>query len=65
MHNIKDIRSDIDKFIESISKRNIKLDKNEITELDIKNRTLIQEKEKLEKKRHCIHRSKSKERRKN
>jgi len=30
MHNIKDIRSDIDKFIESISKRNIKLDKNEI-----------------------------------
>ncbi len=60
MHNIKDIRSDIDKFIESISKRNIKLDKNEITELDIKNRTLIQEKEKLEKEKKDISKTKDK-----
>ena len=49
MHNIKDIRDNIDNFIQLISKRNIKLENNNIIDLDQKNRKLIQEKENLEK----------------
>ena len=30
MHNIKDIRENIDNFINSISKRNVSIDKNKI-----------------------------------
>ena len=49
MYNIKDIRDNIDNFIQLISKRNIKLENNNIIDLDQKNRKLIQEKENLEK----------------
>ena len=49
MHNIKDIRENIDNFINSISKRNVSIDKNKIINLDAENRKLIQEKETLEK----------------
>ena len=49
MHNIKDIRDNMDNFIQLISKRNIKLENNNIIDLDQKNRKLIQEKENLEK----------------
>ena len=46
MHNIKDIRDNIDDFIKLILKRNVKIDKNNIIDLDKNNRKLIQEKEK-------------------
>ena len=49
MHNIKDIRENIDNFMNSISKRNVSIDKNKIINLDAENRKLIQEKETLEK----------------
>ena len=60
MHNIKDIRDNIDDFIKLILKRNVKIDKNNIIDLDINNRKLIQEKEKLEKEKKEISKSKDK-----
>ena len=60
MHNIKDIRDNIDDFIKLILKRNVKIDKNIIIDLDINNRKLIQEKEKLEKEKKDISKSKDK-----
>ena len=60
MHNIKDIRDNIDDFIKLISKRNVKIDKNNIIDLDKNNRKLIQEKEKLEKEKKDISKSKDK-----
>ena len=58
MHNIKDIRDNIDDFIKLILKRNVKIDKNNIIELDKNNRKLIQEKENLEKEKKDISKSK-------
>ena len=55
MHNIKDIRDNIDDFIKLILKRNVKIDKNNIIDLDKNNRKLIQEKEKLEKEKKKIY----------
>ena len=49
MHNIKDIRDNLDNFKKLISKRNVKVETNNISELDKQNRTLIQNKELLEK----------------
>ena len=60
MHNIKDIRDNIDDFIKLILKRNVKIDKNNIIDLDKNNRKLIQEKEKLEKEKKDISKSKEK-----
>ena len=60
MHNIKDIRDNIDNFIQLISKRNVKLDKNNIIELDQRNRKLIKEKENLEKEKKEISKTKNK-----
>ena len=60
MHNIKDIRDNIDNFIKLILKRNVKIDKNNIIDLDKNNRKLIQEKEKLEKEKKDISKSKDK-----
>ena len=60
MHNIKDIRDNIDNFIKLILKRNVKIDKNIIIDLDKNNRKLIQEKEKLEKEKKDISKSKDK-----
>ena len=37
MHNIKDIRDNIDNFIKLILKRNVKIDKNNIIDLDKNN----------------------------
>ena len=59
MHNIKDIRDNIDNFIQLISKRNIKLENNNIIDLDQKNRKLIQEKENLEKEKKKISKTKN------
>jgi seryl-tRNA synthetase len=60
MHNIKDIRDNIDDFIKLILKRNVKIDKNNIIDLDKNNRKLIQEKENLEKEKKDISKSKDK-----
>ena len=60
MHNIKDIRDNIDDFIKLILKRNVKIDKNNTIDLDKNNRKLIQEKEKLEKEKKDISKSKDK-----
>ena len=49
MHNIKDIRNNLDRFKNSLKKRNVKINIDEIINLDQINRKLIQEKETLEK----------------
>ena len=61
MHNIKDIRNDPNKFKESISKRFLDVDLENILDLDQKNRKLIQEKENLEKEKKEISKSKNKD----
>ena len=58
MHNIKDIRKDIDNFKNTIKNRNIDLDFDQILNLDEENRKLIQEKEKLEMEKKSISKSK-------
>jgi len=60
MHNIKEIRNNLDLFISSLKKRFLEIDINEILELDKKNRKLIQEKENLEKEKKDISKSKDK-----
>ena len=42
MHNIKEIRKDLDKFKNQLKYRNIDIDVNNIKDLDEKNRKLIQ-----------------------
>ena len=54
MHNIKDIRDNIDNFEKSLLKRNIKIEKANIGNLDKENRKLIQDKELLEKEKKNI-----------
>ena len=51
MHNIKEIRNNLDLFKSSFKKRFLEVDLKKILELDKKNRQLIQEKENLEKKK--------------
>ena len=58
MHNIKDIRKDIDNFKNTIKNRNIGVDFEQILNLDEENRKLIQEKEKLEMEKKSISKSK-------
>ena len=58
MHNIKDIRKDIDNFKNSIKNRNVDIDFDKILNLDQDNRKLIQEKEKLEMEKKTISKSK-------
>ena len=48
MHNIKDLRTNLDNFKKSISGRNTEIDFENIINLDKENRFLIQEKEKFE-----------------
>jgi len=60
MHNIKEIRNNLDLFKSSLKKRFLKIDINEILELDKKNRKLIQEKENLEKEKKDISKLKDK-----
>ena len=60
MHNIKEIRNNLDLFKSSLKKRFLEIDINEILELDKKNRKLIQEKEDLEKEKKDISKSKDK-----
>ena len=58
MHNIKDIRDNIDNFEKSLLKRNIKIEKANISNLDKENRKLIQDKELLEKEKKNISKTK-------
>ena len=58
MHNIKDIRKDIDNFKNTIKNRNVDVDFYQILNLDEENRKLIQEKEKLEMEKKSISKSK-------
>ncbi len=58
MHNIKDIRKDIDNFKNTIKNRNVHVDFDQILNLDEENRKLIQEKEKLEMEKKSISKSK-------
>ncbi len=60
MHNLKDIRNNIDNFENLISKRNVKINKKELIELDEKNRKLIQTKELLEKEKKDLSKTKDK-----
>ena len=58
MHNIKDIRNNLEFFKTSLKKRFLEIDINIILDLDKENRKLIQEKENLEKEKKEISKSK-------
>ena len=58
MHNIKEIRNNLELFKSSLEKRFIEIDVKKILELDAQNRKLIQEKEILEKEKKDISKSK-------
>ena len=60
MHNVKDIKSDIENFKESLKKRFLEIDVNLILKLDEDNRKYIQQKEILEKEKKDISKSKDK-----
>tara|TARA_B100000945_G_scaffold126283_1_gene100495 strand:+ start:2451 stop:3698 length:1248 start_codon:yes stop_codon:yes gene_type:complete len=59
MHNLKDIRKDFDYFKKKIEERNVKIDFENIVNLDKKNRELIQKKESLEQKKKELSKSKN------
>ena len=58
MHNIKEIRTNFEKFKKLMKLRNVDINLDEILDLDKKNRTLIQEKEILEMEKKKISKSK-------
>ena len=60
MHNLKEIRKDFKAFKSAIEKRTIKIDLDEIQNLDVENRDLILKKETLEREKKEISKSKDK-----
>ena len=58
MHNLKEIRENLEHFKISLSHRNSEVDYDQILDLDKKNRQLIQEKEKFEMEKKNISKSK-------
>ena len=58
MHNLKEIRKNFDFFKKSLEGRFIKIDFNQIKDLDIQNRSFIHEKESLENEKKEISKSK-------
>jgi len=60
MHNIKEIRNDIETFKKALDKRFLDIDVEEILSLDENNRKYIQEREILEKEKKDISKSKDK-----
>jgi len=60
MHNIKEIRNDIETFKEALNKRFLDIDVEKILSLDENNRKYIQEREILEKEKKDISKSKDK-----
>jgi len=60
MHNIKEIRNDIEAFKEALNKRHLDIDVDKILSLDESNRKYIQQRELLEKEKKNISKSKDK-----
>ena len=60
MHNLKLIRENLDDFKDKISKRNTKVDFDELIQLDKKHREIIGNKEKLEQQKKIISKSQDK-----
>jgi len=60
MHNIKDIRNDVEFFKEALKKRSVSINLDKILTLDENNRKYIQEREMLEKEKKEISKSKEK-----
>ena len=60
MHNIKEIKNNLEDFKKIIKTRNFEVNINEIENLDKKNRKLIQDKEKLENEKKIISKSQDK-----
>ncbi len=60
MHNIKDLRKNLEKFKNKLSNRNFSFDINLFERLDGNNRKLISEKEKLEQQKKILSKSKEK-----
>ena len=58
MHNLKEIRKNFDDFKDALKGRFLKIDVNELKDLDIKNRNFIQKKESLENEKKEISKSK-------
>ena len=58
MHNIKEIRKNLDFFKKKISERNSSINFDDLITLDINNRELIQQKEKKEQEKKLLSRSK-------
>ena len=60
MHNLKEIRKNFDTFRKSIEKRFVDIDYDKLKDLDTKNRDFIHQREKLEKEKKKISKSKDK-----
>ena len=58
MHNLKDIRNQKDLFLKKLKDRNFTLNIDDLLNLDIKNRQLIQEKESFEQEKKIISKKK-------
>ncbi len=58
MHNIKDIRKNLDFFKKKLSERNVNIDFDTLIDLDKQNRELIQSKEKKEQEKKILSKSK-------
>ena len=59
MHNLKEIRKNIDLFRKKVSERNTKINLDNLIEIDKKNRNLIQKKESLEQEKKLLSKSKN------
>ncbi len=59
MHNLKEIRKNIDLFKKKISERNVKIDLDNLIQVDKKNREFIQKKESLEQEKKLLSKSKN------
>ena len=60
MHNIKDLRKNLNKYSKKFLDRNFNFNKDQFENLDNKNRKLISEKEKLEQEKKILSKSKDK-----
>jgi len=58
MHNIKDIRKNLDFYKKKLSERNVNIDFDDLIDLDKQNRELIQSKEKKEQEKKILSKSK-------
>ena len=58
MHNLKEIRKDLDSFKKKINERNINFNFDDLVELDKINREYIQKKERLEQEKKTLSKSK-------